>query len=184
MGEKNKSYEKEIKKIMRLKEKQSFIKSLLADDVEIIKRLYSTLGYNFTKVDAKTRKIDDTSLDLLISISRGERTKISSINFIGNKKIRTKRLRDVIASEEDKFWKVISRNTNLSNNLIEFDKRLLRNYYKSIGYYDVKISSNIAEINESGNANLVYTVDEGIRYTINKISTNVDKVFDKKIFFL
>ena len=74
------------------KQKQSFIKSLLADDVEIIKRLYSTLGYNFAKVDAKTRKIDDTSLDLLISISRGEKTKISSINFLGNKKIGTKRL--------------------------------------------------------------------------------------------
>ena len=80
VGEKNNSYEKEIKKIMRLKEKQSFIKSLLADDVELIKRLYSTLGYNFAKVDAKTRKIDDTSLDLLISITRGEKTKISSLN--------------------------------------------------------------------------------------------------------
>ena len=34
-----------------------------------------------------------------------------------------------------------------------------------------------------GNVDLVYTIDEGKRYTINKISTNVDKVFDKKIFF-
>ena len=183
VGEKNNSYEKEIKKIMRLKEKQSFIKSLLADDVESIKRLYSTLGYNFAKVDAKTRKIDDTSLDLLISITRGEKTKISSISFIGNKKIRTKRLKEVIASEESKFWKVLSKNTALSENLINLDQRLLINYYKSIGFYDVKIESNFAEINQEGNANLIYTINEGNRYIIDKISTNVDKVFDKKIFF-
>ena len=40
-------------------------------------------------------------------------------------------MRDVIASEEDKFWKVISRNTKFNESLIDLDKRLLENYYKS-----------------------------------------------------
>ena len=57
--------------------------------------------------------------------------------------IRSKRLRDIIASEENKFWKIISKNTNFSENLINLDKRLLTNYYKSIGFYDVKINSNL-----------------------------------------
>ena len=50
---------------------------------------------------------------MLIEINRGERTKISTINFIGNENISTRRLTDVIASQEDKFWKIISKNTNL-----------------------------------------------------------------------
>ena len=33
------------------------------------------------------------------------------------------------------------------------------------------------------NIDLIYSIDAGKRYTINKISTNVDPVFDKKIFF-
>ena len=61
--------------------------------------------------------------------------------------------------------------------------RLLRNYYRSIGFYDVKINSNLAEINKTGTAELVYSIDEGNRFTINKISMNVDKVFDKELFF-
>ena len=80
------------------------------------------MGYNFAKVDAKIKEIDKDNLDLLIEIERGEQTKISSIKFIGNKDIRSRRLRDVIASGEDKFWKVISNNTNLSENLINLDK--------------------------------------------------------------
>ncbi len=183
LGEQNKSYEKEIKKLIRLKEKQSFVESFLTKDIEIIKQLYSSLGYNFAKVDAKVRNLDKTSIDLLISIERGNKSKISSINFTGNKKIRSKRLKEVIASEEAKFWKVLSKNTSLSQNLINLDQRLLVNYYKSIGFYDVKIKSNFAEINQSGNANLVYTIEEGNRFIIDKISTNVDKVYDKKIFF-
>ena len=183
LGEPKKSYIEEMKKLIQIKSKRPFIKANLAKDVEIIKKLYSSLGYNFAQVDAKIKEIDKDNLDLLIEIERGEQTKISSIKFIGNKDIRSRRLRDVIASAEDKFWKVISNNTNLSENLINLDKRLLTNYYKSLGYYDVKISSNIAEINKAGNADLVYSIEEGTRYTINKISTNIDEVFDKNLFF-
>ena len=159
------------------------VKSFLARDVDLIKKLYSSVGYNFAEVEAKLKKIDENNYDLLIDINRGDQTKISSINFIGNNSVRGKRLRDVIASEEDKFWKVISRNTNLSENLINLDIRLLSNYYKSLGFYDIKINSNLAELDKSGKARLVYSIDEGTRYTINKISTNLDKVFDKEIFF-
>ena len=182
-GEKNKSYEKEIIKAIRLKEKQSFIKSFLAKDIETIKSLYSSLGYNFTKVEAKVRNVDQSSLDLLILVERGEKSKISSISFTGNEKIRTKRLKEIIASEENKFWKFLSKNTALSANLINLDQRLLLNYYKSLGFYDAQIKSNFAEINQSGKANLVYTIEEGKRYIINRISTNVEKIFNKEIFF-
>ena len=183
LGEPKKGYVEEIKKLIQIKSKRPFIKANLSKDIDIIKKLYSSLGYNFAKVDAKIKEIDADNLDLLIEIERGEQTKISSIKFIGNKNIRSRRLRDVIASTEDKFWKVISNNSNLSENLINLDRRLLTNYYKSLGYYDVKISSNIAEINKAGNADLVYSIEEGTRYTINKISTNIDEVFDKNLFF-
>ena len=183
VGEKSNRYKDQIRKIIRLKEKRSFIKSYLAKDIDLIKNLYSSLGYNSSIVETKINKIDDENLDLLIEITRGEQTKISSINFIGNSSIRASRLRDVIASEEDKFWKIITKNTNLNENLIKLDLRLLSNYYKSLGFYDVKINSNLAQINKAGNADLIYSIDEGLRYTISKISTNVDKVYDKALFF-
>ena len=90
---------------------------------------------------------------------------------------------DISASGEDKFWKIISRNTKFSENLINLDKRLLTNYYKSLGYYDVEISSNSAIINDEGNVDLIYSIEAGKRYVIKKISTNIDQVFDKNIFF-
>ena len=183
VGEKSNRYKEQIKKVIKLKEKRSLIKSYLASDVDLIKDLYSSLGYNSAKIDAKLKKNDDQNYDLLINIDRGNRTKILSINFIGNENIRARRLRDVLASEEDKFWKIITKNTNLSENLINLDIRLLTNYYRSLGFYDAKVTSNLAKINLSGKAELVYSIEEGKRYTINKISTNVDPIFDKKLFF-
>ena len=183
VGEKSNKYKEQIKKIMKLKEKRSFIRSYLARDIDRIKTLYSSIGYNSSVVETKIRKIDNDNYDLLIEIDRGEQTKIKTVNFIGNSSVRTNRLKDVIASEEDKFWKIITRNTNLSENLINLDLRLLTNYYKSLGFYDVKIKSNMAQLNQSGKADLIYSIDEGKRFIISKIATNVDQVFDKKLFF-
>ena len=182
VGEKNKKYKEEIKKLINLKEKKSFIKSNLAEDVDRIKKLYASIGFNFIKVETKVNRIDNSNLDLIFIIEKGKETKISSINFIGDKKIKSNRLRSIIASEEDKFWKIISRNTKFSENLINLDLRLLSNYYKSLGFKDVQIESNLASINKEGNVDLVYSIEAGQRYSIQKISTNLDTTFDKKIF--
>ena len=50
IGEESTKYRDQIKKVINLKEKRSFIKSLLAKDLEIIKNLYASVGYNFTEV--------------------------------------------------------------------------------------------------------------------------------------
>jgi len=181
LGEKSKRRNEQIKKLISLKEKESFIKSNLSNDIELIKNYYSTSGFNSTEIQAKIKNFDD-SVDLILDINIGNETKISSINFTGDKKISDKRLRDILASEEHKFWKVISRNTKFSERLILLDERLLNNYYKSIGYYDVVISSKSATINENNDIDITYTIDAGTRYIIKKISTNVDPVFEKKIF--
>ena len=59
----------------------------------------------------------------------------------------------------------------------------LTNYYKSLGYYDVKVTSSSAELNKSGNIDIVYSIEAGKRYTINRISTVIDPTFDKELFF-
>ena len=182
-GEKSKKFQDQIKKIIKLKPKSSYIKSYLTKDINTIKSLYSSIGYSFADVNVKINEIDNNKFDLLLEIDRGEKSKISTIKFIGNNFIRTNKLRDVIASEESKFWKVLTKNTSFSENLINLDLRLIKNFYKSQGFYDVKVISNSAEINNKKNIDLIYTIEEGNRYRINKISLNVDTVFDKDLFF-
>lgn len=183
LGEKANRIKEQIKKIIKSKEKNSFIQNNLINDISTIKSLYSTIGYNFAEVTTKVKELDAKNLDLIFEINRGEITRISKISFLGDKKIKEKRLRDIIASEENKFWKFITRNTRFNENLINLDKRLLVNYYKSIGYYDVKVTSSSVQVQDKEKVNIVYTIDAGQRYTIKKITTNVDSVFSKKLFF-
>ena len=181
-GEKSTTVKNSVLKKLNLKEKESFIESRLAQDVILIKKIYGSIGFNFVNVEAKIKKFDDNRVSLVYFLDKGKKTNIAKINFIGDKKIKEKRLRDIIVSEEKKFWKFLSRNTFLSNSNIELDKRLLINYYKSVGYYDVQVLSSNAEISQENLTNLTYTINAGTRYRINKISTNVSDVLDKKIF--
>ena len=183
-GEKTKKFREAILTSMSLKEKSSFIKSDVKNDLEIIKFFYQTLGYYSPEVEARVQEVSDGEnlVNLIFDITRGKREKITKINFIGDKKIKTKRLRDVIASEEAKFWKVISRNVYLNEQRIELDKRLLKNYYLSKGYYDVQVLSSNIFLKDKEGIELSFSISAGKRYRIKKISTNIDPVFDKSIF--
>ncbi len=181
-GEETKKIKEKIFDLIQLKDKSSFRKSVLTQDIDIIKRVYGALGFNFVEVETKIEKFSDDRVNLIFFVEKGKKTGISKIYFIGDKKIKDKRLRDIIVSEETKFWKFLSKNVNLNSSNIELDKRLLKNYYKSIGYYDVQIISSNAEVSQKNLTTLTYNINAGKRYRINKISTEVSSVLDKKVF--
>ena len=182
-GESSNQVKKSILEKLKLKSKESFIENKLSEDINLIKKMYATIGFNFASVEAKIEKFDEKRINLIYTLDKGKKTNIAKINFIGDKKIKEKRLRDIIVSEEKKFWKVLSKNTFLNIKNIELDKRLLINYYKSLGYYDVQVLSNNAELSKENVTTLTYTINAGTRYRVNKISTNVSDVLDKELFF-
>ena len=183
-GEKAKKFKKVILEIISLKEKSSYVESDIKNDIEIVRSFYKSLGYYAAEVEARSQTIgtDNKRLNLIFSINKGEKYKISKISFIGDKKIKYKRLRDVIASEEHRFWKIISRNVYLNAERIELDKRLLKNYYLSRGYYNVEVVSSSAESKGETEIELTYSINAGERFRIKKLSTDIDPVFDKSIF--
>ena len=183
-GEKTKKYKKVILEIISLKEKSSYVESDIKNDIEIVRSFYKSLGFYAAEVEARSQVIgtDNKRLNLIFSINKGEKFKISKINFIGNKKIKEKRLRDVIASEEHKFWKIISRNVYLNAERIELDKRLLKNYYLGRGYYNVEVVSSSAESGSETDIKLTYSINAGERFRVKKLATDIDPVFDSSIF--
>ena len=181
-GETSKNIRKLVLEQLSLKVRESFIENKLSQDINLLKKAYASIGFNFIEVEAKIEKFEGNRVNLIYFLDKKNKTNIAKINFIGDKKIKDKRLRDIIVSEENKFWKVLSKNTYLNNSNIELDKRLLINYYKSLGYYDVQVLSSNAEVSQENLTNLTYTINAGTRYRVNKISTNVSEILDKNSF--
>ena len=183
-GEEAKKFKEQIFKIISLKEKSSYIENFVKSDIEMIKRFYKSLGYYSVNVDADKQpaQTGEGTLNLIFNVAKGERSKIKKIYFIGDKKIKSKRLRDVITSEESKFWKFLSRNIYLNTERIELDKRLLKNYYLGRGYYDVQVLSTSAEVTNESDIELTFSISAGDRYRFKRFATDIDPVFQKSIF--
>ncbi len=181
-GEKAKKYKEKIRELLTLREKSSYISSNIKSDINLIKAFYRTLGFYFVKIDAEIEELKKNRVNIVYTIDKGEKAKIAKIYFLGDKKIRDKKLRDIVTSQESRFWKFISRNVYLSESRIELDKRLLKNYYKNKGYYEVNVVSSNVEYAEGEGFVLTYSIDAGTRYRFNKIYANVSEALDKNAF--
>ena len=181
-GEKAKKYIEKINEYLRLKEKGSFVPGNIKHDINQIKTFYRLLGYYFVKIDAEVEKLKKNRVNIVYTIDKGEKAKISKIYFLGDKKIRDKKLRDIITSQENKFWKFISRNVYLAEDRIELDKRLLKNYYRNKGYYEVEITSSNVEYSEGEGFVLTYSINAGKRYIFKKIYADVASQLDQNAF--
>ncbi len=181
-GEKAKKYKEVLFDLFKNREKSSFINNYIKSDINIMKEFYRSLGFYFVKIDLEIEKLQNNRVNLVYSIDKGEKAKIAKIYFLGDKKIREKRLRDIITSQEAKFWKFISRNVYLNQGRVELDKRLLKTYYKNKGYYEVDITSSNVEYAEGEGFILTYSINAGKRYKFKKVAAEVSEALDQEAF--
>ena len=181
-GEKADKYKEAIIELLTLREKTSFLKSNVKADINLIKEFYRQLGYYFVNIDLDVEELTKNRVNLIYTIDKGEKAKITKIFFLGDKKIRDTRLRNVITSQEAKFWKFISRNVYLNQARVDLDKRLLKNYYKNKGYYEVDITSSNIEYSEGDGFILTYSINAGKKYKFKKIYADVAKELDANAF--
>ena len=181
-GIKKKNIISKLKENLVLKEKQPFIKNAVKKDVTNIMNILRSNGFYFAKVESQFKNNDNFTVDLIYNIDLGKKAHIKKIKFIGDKRIKDGKLRNVIISEESKFWKFISNKKFLDINRISLDEKLLRNYYKNKGYYNVKIESSSAQVINEDNFELIFNINAGNKYYFNSLSLNFPGDFSKEDF--
>ena len=76
-----------------MREKSSFIKSIVKNDEEKIINILRTNGYYFSKVNTKLITNDNNTVDLIYELDLGDKAYIKKITFIGDKKIKENKLK-------------------------------------------------------------------------------------------
>ena len=164
------------------RDKSPFLITKVKEDIDKIKISLNQIGYYFAEVNTKTIENSNDTIDLVFEINLGEKAMISQIEFIGDKKIKDRTLRNVIISEEAKFWKFISKKKFLNKSLIDRDKRLLKNFYLDKGFYDVDISSSTVEYFDDTSFKLTYKINSGPKYIINSTNIELPQDYDEDNF--
>ena len=166
-------------KIITLKENNIFSSSKLKKDIENLKEYFKSLGYYLVEINPEVRIIENNQVNLIISIEKKELVKIKNIYFIGDKYFSSSKLLEVVASEEDGWWKLFS-STALSEQKIEYDKQLLKDFYKSKGFYDVQVESVFANIDSKSTVSLTFAINSGKKYKFGDIDIKVNNSIYKE----
>ncbi len=177
-AEKNK---KLILKNLSIREKSPYVNFLAKQDISKIENALNSAGYYFNEVDVVIKNNNNDTVDLIYNINLGEKALIKNIIFTGEKYFKDKKLKNVIVSEESKFWKFISNKKYLNPDQIDLDIRLLEKFYLNKGFYNVQIKNSSAIFNDN-HFNLVFNINAGNIYNIRDTKLNLPDDFDKKDF--
>ena len=181
-GIKRKQTVKELKEQIVLKEKNPFNETLIKADLNKIYNIFKTAGFYFVEIDVQVQRNDNKTVNIIYQIDRGEKATIKEIKFIGDRKFKTRKLHSIITSEEEKFWKLISKQKYLNLERINLDKRLLKNFYLNKGYYQVEINDAYTKMINNKDFVLTFNIEAGKKFKFGNLSLSLPNDFDPNKF--
>ena len=134
---------------------------------------YAKKGRFGATVEPKIIRLDKNRVDVVFEITEGTATLVSRISFVGNHRFGEGRLREVINTREEAFYRILSSSDSYDPERVNFDKELLRRFYLKNGYADFEVRSGAAELApDRSSFFLTFTITEGEQYKVGTLSVD------------
>ena len=145
-------------------------------DSAAIAQVYADQGRLAARVTPKIIRRSDNRVDVVFEIFEGGLTEIERIGIVGNKVFSDRRLRRVLDTKQAGFLRLFVRRDTFLTDRIEFDKRLLTDFYNARGYIDFQVNDVNAELTEENNAYFVtFNVREGQKFRFGEVTLTSER---------
>ncbi|MGC1505692.1 MAG: outer membrane protein assembly factor BamA [Sulfitobacter sp.] len=156
-------------------------------DAAAIAEAYSSEGRIAARVQPRIIRRDQNRVDLVFEIFEGNNVEIERLSFVGNRKYSDRRLRRVLGTKQAGFFRRLVKRDTFREGQVEVDKQLLRDFYLSRGYVDMRTTAVNGELTEERDGFFVsYNITEGQQFKFGEVSVvsqmpNVDADAYRKI---
>jgi len=142
-------------------------------DRQRILEVYARRGRFLASVEPKIVELDQNRVDLVFEVTEGEAALVSRVNFVGNNAFSEARLKDVVSTQEQAWFRLLSSSDIYDPDRLAYDRELLRRFYLRQGYADVQVTGGTAELTPDRSAFFItYTLNEGKRYRVGKVEVS------------
>jgi outer membrane protein insertion porin family len=140
-------------------------------DANAIAEAYSNDGRLAARVQPKVIRRDQNRVDLVFEIFEGDNVEVERLSFVGNRTYSDARLRRVLGTKQAGLFRRLVRRDTFVADRIEFDKQMLRDFYFSRGYVDMRVNSVNAQLTEDRDGYFVgFNIQEGQQFQFGQIS--------------
>lgn len=148
-----------------------FTRKVAVDATQKLLEIYRLSGRYAAEITPQVIRLDNNRVDLIFEVDEGPLIKVTSISFIGNETFSDFALRQVISSRQERWWAFLSSVDKYDESRLDYDARLLRQFYLGRGYANIEIKRAQGGLlaDRSGFA-LTFEIDEGTRYKLRDVS--------------
>ncbi len=132
-----------------------------------------TQGYYDTVVEVTTQEVGKNSVSVIFDVNKGEKIKITKMNFIGASKLSQSDLEFDLANQEEDFlgWMPFLHSGEAKIDQLGYDAHRVKNVYMKHGYLDAEVSKPLMRVDfGSYKAEVDYKIKEGVRYRVGTIT--------------
>lgn len=160
-----------LKSIVQTTARSTYSEAKVRSDVERINEAYSRVGREDATVTYEIVPLQNKRVNVVFRVNEGEKTKISSIVFVGNAAYGERRLRDVMETKQSHLFSWLRNDDIYDPDKLRADEEKLRRFYYDHGYADFQVLSSDVRFDDAANQySIVINVDEGPLYTFGNIS--------------
>jgi outer membrane protein insertion porin family len=165
-----------LRAVVGMQPRRVFNPDKVDTDRAAIAQVYADQGRLAARVTPKIIRRSDNRVDVIFEIFEGAITEIERIGIVGNKVFSDRRLRRVLDTKQAGFLRLFVRRDTFLTDRIEFDKRLLTDFYNARGYIDFQINDVNAELTEENNAYFVtFNVREGQMFRFGDVTLTSER---------
>jgi outer membrane protein insertion porin family len=153
------------------KPRGTFSRPMVQSDAERIAEIYRHSGRYDVTVTPEIIEQPNNRVDLIFTVTEGQKTGIKSIEFVGNVFYSSYRLKDVIKTRESNLLSFLGGNDVYDPDRIEADRDLIRRFYLKHGFADVQVVAALTEYDPERKGFLVtFKIEEGQQYRVASVN--------------
>ncbi len=142
-------------------------------DAAAITRAYQEQGRLQAIVEPRIIERSNNRVDLVFEVSESRNTEVERLSFVGNRAFSDRRLRRVVETKQAGLLRAIVKADTYTPERIEFDKKVLSDFYQSRGYIDFEVLSVASDLSRERDAFFVtFTLREGPRFRFGKVTAS------------
>ncbi|HZX13177.1 MAG TPA: outer membrane protein assembly factor BamA [Thermodesulfobacteriota bacterium] len=167
----------EILKVIEIKEGRIIELEKVKMSAAAIKKLYLGKGYVAAEVNYDIEPKTEGTVGVTFDIKEGKKAFIKEVIIVGNKTIKTKKIKGVMQTKPKWFLTFITERGIYRQEESDRDSDRIRALYLDNGYIDVKVSKPEVEYSEKKEGFVVtYRIEEGNQYQVKDIKVEGDLV--------
>ena len=164
-----------LEALLQSQPRRVFTPSVAQADAARIAEAYRQGGRLAATVDPRIIRRSDNRVDLVFEVTEGRVVENERISFVGNRDFSDSRLRRVLGTKQAGVLRRLIQRDTFVPERIEFDRRLLQDFYLSRGYVDFRILDVNTEFSRERDATFItWNVQEGQSFDFGRITAASD----------